>query len=93
MLRVTVWYCQNKDGSWSHNHIEDGWAIDLDMPTAINEHQKAAWAGKKWKAMYAYKTSDGLVSEKAACITALQMSMANINFPDDLFVKSVEGKI
>lgn len=93
MSRVTVWYCQNKDGSWSHNHIEDGWALDLDMPTAINKHQEAAWADKKWKAAYAFKTSDGLVSEKAACVAAIKMSSVHNFVPSDEQVKALEGKI
>ena len=90
MLRVTVWYCQNKDGSWSHNHIEDGWALDLDMPTAINKHQETAWAGKKWKPVYAFKTSDGLVSEKAAYIVAIKTSDRYNFVPTDELAKDLE---
>ncbi len=65
MSRVTVWYCQNKDGSWSHNHIIEGWAIDVKMPTFINAHQETAWKNKRWKPVYAWRSDNGVVSENA----------------------------
>lgn len=90
MLRVTAWYCQNKNGSWSFNHIEDGWAVDFDRPRSINEHQKVAWSHKKWKAVYAFKTTNGLVSEKAACIATIKMSSTYNYVPTDKFVEELE---
>ena len=90
MLRVTVWYCQNKDSSWSHNHIEDGWVIDLDRPYSTNKKQAISWNNKKWKAVYAFKTTNGLVSEKAACIAAIKMSSTYNYVPTDKFVEELE---
>lgn len=90
MQKVTTWYCQNPDGSWSHNHIENGWAVGLTCPTAINAHQKIAWENKRWKAVYAFQTSAGLVSEKAACVAALKMSKIYNYIPTDKVVKHLE---
>ncbi len=92
MTRVTVWYCQNKDGSWSHNHIIEGWAIDLEMPTAINEHQKATWKSKRWKAVYAWRSNNGVVSENAFMIAPLLDFPVydGIPVPSSLFVERME---
>lgn len=92
MQKVTTWYRQNPDGSWNHNHLENGWAVDLTHPTAINAHQKTAWANKRWKAVYAFQTSAGLVSEKAACVAALKMSNIYSYVPTDDVVKQLEGQ-
>jgi hypothetical protein len=93
--RVTVWYAQNKDGSWSHNHIENGWVTDFDHPhSSINDRaQEAAWANKKWNAVYAWMTKDGLVSEKAALYTQLWLAIHGSNIiPTEDKIKLLEGK-
>lgn len=92
MMRVTRWYVKTKDNTWRLDHTEDGWVTDLDMPTATNDYQKVAWAGKKWKPVYAFKTSDGLVSEKAACFAALRMSALYDYVPNDNMIKTIERK-
>ena len=78
MKQVTVWYCQNKNGSWSHNHIEDGWAIDnYECPTPISHHQKMAWKDKKWKPMYAWLI-DGKVYEDRFLRGALKATLVGV---------------
>lgn len=69
MKKITCWYIQNKDGSWSYNHFSDGWKVDI-FPRAVNKAQKANWRTHKWKQAYAYMTDDGLVSEAAFRIPA-----------------------
>lgn len=100
MKRVTAWYSKNKDGAWEFNHIVDGWALDLDRPHSNlpSNHpcysaQESGWANKKWKAVYAFMTSDVLVSEKAACIAAIKMSNTYNYIPNDELVKKLESKI
>lgn len=98
MVRVTVWYVQNNDGTWSHNHIQDGWAIELDRPHSEldnlkdRHYQDGVWAKQKWKAVYAFKTDSGLVSEKAACIASIKMSGAYNYVPSDMLIKALEAK-
>jgi len=91
MKRVTTWYVKNKDGSWSFNHIEDGFARDLDRPhTNINDKvQEAAWANKKWKAMFAWMTKDGLVSEKAMLWSR---KLGESIIPTEEIILKLEGK-
>ena len=69
MKKVTCWYVKNADGSWSFNHLSDGWKVDV-VPRAINETQRANWKKRKWKSAYAYMTDDGLVSENAFQLAA-----------------------
>ena len=69
MKKVTCWYMQNKDSSWSYNHFSDGWKVGI-FPRAINKAQKANWRKHKWKQIYAYMTDDGLISENAFRIVA-----------------------
>ena len=69
MKKVTCWYIRNKDGSWSFNHISDGWHADI-YPRTKNKIQRENWRTHKWKQAYAYMTNDGLVSENAFRIAA-----------------------
>ena len=98
MIRVTVWYCQNSSGAWEHNHIEDEWTINLCRPYSKLADDKArkkqddAWANKKWKAVYAFKISGGLVSEKSACIAITRMSGIYNYIPFNKLINELKAK-
>ena len=64
MKKVTCWYVKNADGSWSYNHLSDGWYVDV-YPRTKNPVQRMNWKKRKWKQAYAYMDSKGLVSETA----------------------------
>ena len=91
MTRVTVWYSQNSEGAWEHNHIEDGWVTDFSCPHSYigNKKQEVAWKNKKWKCMFAWKTKDGLVSEKTFLFYSIHHGVNDI-VPASCIVRRIE---
>ncbi len=46
MKKITCWYMQNKDGSWSYNHFSDDWHADI-YPRTKNKIQRENWKKHK----------------------------------------------
>lgn len=73
MKMITVWLAKNLAGEFEHNHIEDGWS-DSVVPTAVNDAQAKAWAGKEWQRLHR------LLDEQNRIVTLVEPMRSAIDY-------------
>lgn len=61
---ITIWErLQEKSKSWEHNHISDGYDVDITAPIPISVLQKKSWNRSQWLSKKGVINNQGVVSE------------------------------